>query len=298
MRRREISPEFWTDERVVELSDGAKLLFIGLWNLADREGRLEDKPLSIGFKVRPWAPREVPAFLGELASGGLIIRYSVDGTNCIEVPGFVEHQRPHPKEQASKLPARPEISRQAVESNDTPRNSDTCRAGSSFPSGSSGPSGPAEVASAERSAREETGPRVVYDGEGLLTPTDPPSQVPPRKPQKRRDPTEADPRHQPLVEALTMAFMKVRKAKYPFTPRDALAVKALLTSGISPPEVTEAWVRALQHVGYPSVSTLSEFHDRLAHFVAQRPNAKAQADPAAGWSGTGALTVTRMEPPP
>lgn len=152
--------------------------------------------------------------------------------------------------------------------------------------------------SASQTGAPEVGPRVVYDSEGLLQPTEPPSQVPAKKAPKRRDSSEADPRHQPLVEALTLAFLRLRKVKYPFTPRDAVAVKALLTSGISPPEIVEAWTRALQHVGYPSIATLSEFHDRLAHFVARAPDARAQADPATGWSGTGAVTVTRMEPPP
>lgn len=155
MRRREISPEFWTDERVVELSDAAKLLFIGLWNLADREGRIEDRPKTIGFKVRPWAPAEVTALLAELTDAGLVSRYEADGVAVICVPGFTEHQRPHPKEIASKLPPPPpsrEKQRQAVESNGEQGKAGTDRAGSSFPSGSSGSSGSAGAAQAAAAA--------------------------------------------------------------------------------------------------------------------------------------------------
>jgi len=38
MRIRSIKPEFWKSETVAALSPLARLLFIGLWNYADREG--------------------------------------------------------------------------------------------------------------------------------------------------------------------------------------------------------------------------------------------------------------------
>lgn len=144
MRRREISPEFWTDEKIVELSDAAKLLFIGLWNLADREGRLEDRPKTIGFKIRPWAPHEVPSLLNELHVACLIERYESDGVPVLAIPHFKEHQHPHPKEIPSRLPSTGtcrEKQRQAVESNGEPGKAGTDRAGSSGSSGSSFPSG-------------------------------------------------------------------------------------------------------------------------------------------------------------
>jgi len=37
-RIRTIKPQFWTDEKIGKLPIGARLLFIGLWNLADDEG--------------------------------------------------------------------------------------------------------------------------------------------------------------------------------------------------------------------------------------------------------------------
>jgi hypothetical protein len=37
-RIRTIKPQFWTDEKIGNLPMGARLLFIGLWNLADDEG--------------------------------------------------------------------------------------------------------------------------------------------------------------------------------------------------------------------------------------------------------------------
>lgn len=153
MRRREISPEFWTDEKVVQLSDPAKLLFIGLWNMADREGRVECKPKTIGFKIRPWAPGEVPVLLDELITFDLVKRYQVGGAEVLSIPKFAEHQRIHPKEMASRLP--PEV----ITSEPTGKDPGETRlagegseimplpalpAGSSLPSGPSGSSGDPE----------------------------------------------------------------------------------------------------------------------------------------------------------
>lgn len=141
MRTRDLKPDFWTDEKVVQVSDAAKLLFQGLWNLADREGRLEDKPVSIGFKVRPWDPGLVPVLLDELERIGLIHRYEVDGVKCIDIPTLPVHQRMHPREMASKLPPCPGWPRPG---RGRPRQGEPRRAiapGSAGPSGSSGPAG-------------------------------------------------------------------------------------------------------------------------------------------------------------
>lgn len=148
MRTRDLKPDFWTDERVVGISDAAKLLFQGLWCLADREGRLEDKPVPIGFKVRPWDPQKTGALLNELHAAGLIVRYSVGDAKCIGIPGFKTHQRVHPREMASKLPdwndnsASREKANPAAPRRETAVNS-VSQSGSSGPSGPAGSSGPA-----------------------------------------------------------------------------------------------------------------------------------------------------------
>jgi len=151
MRRREISPEFWTDEKVVAVSDAAKLLFIGAWHIADREGRLEDRPVTIAMKVRPWDAASGPKAFEELVAIGLLARYEVDGVRLVWIPAFRRWQRPHPNEQPSVLPPHPDDQTQVDPgtSDDggsigSPRRSSRStkvirsRAGSS---GSSGPSG-------------------------------------------------------------------------------------------------------------------------------------------------------------
>ncbi len=159
-RIREIKPEFFLDEEIAALSPLARLAFIGLWQLADREGRLEDKPNRLRAQIFPYDQgAEMTAILDELARspGRFIVRYQVEGRAYLEIRSFRRHQRPHPKEKPSELPAPPgqvpatptpgpdepstsrEISRLAVESPDEPRNSGTSRSGSSGISGSSGP---------------------------------------------------------------------------------------------------------------------------------------------------------------
>lgn len=104
MRRREVSPEFWTDERVVAVSDAAKLLFVGVLHIADREGRLLDRPMAISMKVRPWDAASGPAAFEELVAIGLIARYQVGSERYAWVPRFAKWQRPHPREQPSVIP--------------------------------------------------------------------------------------------------------------------------------------------------------------------------------------------------
>ena len=43
-RARNIKPGFFRNADLVEMPIEARLLFIGLWTLADRSGRLEDRP--------------------------------------------------------------------------------------------------------------------------------------------------------------------------------------------------------------------------------------------------------------
>ena len=46
-RARNIKPGFFDNETLGELPALTRLLFIGLWCLADREGRLQDRPKRI-----------------------------------------------------------------------------------------------------------------------------------------------------------------------------------------------------------------------------------------------------------
>lgn len=71
----------------------ARILFQGLWCLADCAGRLEDRPRRIKAEVLPYDDCDVDDLLSQLGDAGFIVRYSIDGVRLIEVPTFRKHQR-------------------------------------------------------------------------------------------------------------------------------------------------------------------------------------------------------------
>ena len=113
-RARNIKPGFFMNEYLAECDLAARLLFIGLWCLADREGRLEDRPKRIGAFVFPYEQYDIDSLLDQLAECGFIIRYQVDGKKYIQVVNFKKHQNPHVREAASEIPA-PETDSQCSE---------------------------------------------------------------------------------------------------------------------------------------------------------------------------------------
>lgn len=104
MRARNLKPGFFSNELLASCNPLARLLFQGLWCLADRGGRLEDRVERIKALVLPYDDCNVNELLDELAAKGFILRYSVRGVAFICLPTFRDHQNPHPKEPESKLP--------------------------------------------------------------------------------------------------------------------------------------------------------------------------------------------------
>lgn len=104
-RMRTIKPGFFTNDALAELDPFARLLFIGLWTLADREGRLEDRPKRIKAELFPYDDVDADALLTDLAGAGFILRYEVAASGrFIQILNFARHQRPHSREAASEFP--------------------------------------------------------------------------------------------------------------------------------------------------------------------------------------------------
>src|SRR5215470_9638700 len=103
-RTRFIKPGFFMNEELAELPCEARLLFIGLWTIADRAGRLEDRPRKIKAAVFPYEDTDVDTLLGMLAGKQFLKRYRMKGLGYIEISNFVKHQKPHPKEPPSQVP--------------------------------------------------------------------------------------------------------------------------------------------------------------------------------------------------
>ena len=91
-RIRTIKPEFWTDEKIVQLPYQARLAFIGLWNFCDDEGRLMDEPDRIKMQVLPADDVNMEIGIDILVSSGLIERYENEESSVLVIKNFLEHQ--------------------------------------------------------------------------------------------------------------------------------------------------------------------------------------------------------------
>lgn len=103
-RARNIKPGFFKNEQLVELAFDRRLLFVGLWMLADRAGKLEDRPKRIKMEVFPGDDVNVDKALDDLHRAGFIIRYKVGDDAYIKVVEFLKHQNPHHREPPSVIP--------------------------------------------------------------------------------------------------------------------------------------------------------------------------------------------------
>jgi len=102
MRSRNIKPGFFINESLSEVDCATRLLFIGIWCFADREGRFEWKPKKIHAAIFPYDHDfDIEKMLCNLMSLHLITCQDKVGY----IPRFREHQHPHPHEAKSKLPA-------------------------------------------------------------------------------------------------------------------------------------------------------------------------------------------------
>ena len=103
-RARNIKPGFFLNDLLAEIEPLGRLLFAGLWTIADREGRLEDRPKKIKAAVLPYDECDVDRLLDELEKRDFIIRYEVNGEKFIQIAKWEKHQNPHYKEVKSEIP--------------------------------------------------------------------------------------------------------------------------------------------------------------------------------------------------
>lgn len=110
-RIRTVKPEFWRSPDVIELDDFQQLLYIGLWNFTDDEGRGAYNPTAIAADIflRKYAldPRGVTHDIEEAfkayAERDMVTVYRVRGRDYYQINNWHSHQkinRPH----KSKIP--------------------------------------------------------------------------------------------------------------------------------------------------------------------------------------------------
>lgn len=100
-RIRTIKPAFFTSEDIMALSPLARLLYIGTWLEADRDGRLTWKPNTLKVRYLPGDQCDIDQVSKELLERGLIVLY---GDGLAHIPTFLDHQVVNPRELKSKLP--------------------------------------------------------------------------------------------------------------------------------------------------------------------------------------------------
>ena len=104
---RDLKPGFFRNVELAQLPAVTRLLYQGLWCVADKRGRLKDIPALIKSDVFPLENVPVEKHLKLLTEAGFIDRYESDGQRYIWVKTFLKHQHPHPKEPESVLPPSP-----------------------------------------------------------------------------------------------------------------------------------------------------------------------------------------------
>lgn len=106
MRARNIKPSLFKNELLGTADPLLMILFEGLWCVADREGRLEDRPLRLKAEILPYRDGiDMEALLNWLSENKFIARYNSGSIKVIQVLGFADHQHPHRNEVESALPA-------------------------------------------------------------------------------------------------------------------------------------------------------------------------------------------------
>ena len=104
-RARNIKARHYGQRSVSRHGSADAPLFIYLWMLADREGRMEDRPKRIAAQALPYdRAANVEDMLDELTAAGFIARYQVGADKFIQIVNFVKHQNPHGTERNSEIP--------------------------------------------------------------------------------------------------------------------------------------------------------------------------------------------------
>ena len=125
-KKRMIKPAFFASVQLSKVSFPARLLFIALWTIADREGRLELEPELIKLRSLPYdkclfscpncqnEPKlNINQLLNELAKETLVIIYG--HRKYVWIPTFKEHQKIHANEKPSQLPTPPPLTSSQID---------------------------------------------------------------------------------------------------------------------------------------------------------------------------------------
>jgi len=106
-RSRNIKPGFFLNDLLAEIEPLGRLLFAGLWTIADKAGRLEYRVKKIKASVLPYDDCDIEKFINELEKRNFITIYIVKNEKYLQINNWSKHQKPHKNENESELPSAP-----------------------------------------------------------------------------------------------------------------------------------------------------------------------------------------------
>jgi uncharacterized phage protein (TIGR02220 family) len=116
-RIRTIKPEFWTDEKIVQLPLQTRLFFIGLFNFADDFGAFEDKPDQLHYQIFPGEQGFDGAAELDLLLAAELIEKGINaetGDEIFKITNFEKHQKVDRPTKSKILPNDPAAYKKAV----------------------------------------------------------------------------------------------------------------------------------------------------------------------------------------
>jgi hypothetical protein len=126
-RSRNIKHAFFTNDELAEIKPLGRLLFIGMWTLADFKGDLEYRPKRLKVELLPYDNCDINGLVEDLHESRFIAIYHDQGKPYIHISNFTKHQNPHPneKKKGSKIPSPTEINAQVADSKGVAINHDS-----------------------------------------------------------------------------------------------------------------------------------------------------------------------------
>ncbi len=97
-RSRNIKPSFFNNDELAEIEPLGRLLFIGLWTIADCNGNFEWREKRIKAQLLPYDNCNVKKIAINLDNSGFIRFYSNQGKIYANITNFTKHQNPHKNE--------------------------------------------------------------------------------------------------------------------------------------------------------------------------------------------------------
>lgn len=126
-RIRTVKPEYWTDVKILDLSDSCALFFISLWNFCDDEGKIKNEPRQIAILTRRFTPKNIVHWTSLLIKSGLLT--PSEDKKWLRVTGWSHQRIDRPTPPLTKLSDIKWINAEYIDEESTRLHDYSCRIG-------------------------------------------------------------------------------------------------------------------------------------------------------------------------